>query len=61
MKDRVLKVETLFVSRRWKERDTSQIRLKGLWLAQAGFSPGDKVQVMYQKNGELLIKRIGAG
>ena len=58
MEKRVLKVESLFVNQKnWKEADGSQIRLKGLWLRNCGFKPGDRVQVIPKQNGELLIRR----
>jgi len=59
MKNRELKVEQLYVRYSWKERDVSQIRLKGLWLQKAGFKPGDRVKVIPKTNGELVIKLIG--
>lgn len=34
----------------------SQIRLKGKWLTEMGFIPGEKVNVMIEKN-RLIIER----
>lgn len=58
MKNRELKVEQLYVRYGWKERDISQIRLKGLWLQKVGFKPGDRVKVIPKTRGELVIKLI---
>ncbi|MGB0521424.1 MAG: SymE family type I addiction module toxin [Flammeovirgaceae bacterium] len=33
-----------------------QILLKGKWLAQAGFLPGDQIEVQVQ-HGQMLIKQ----
>lgn len=57
MKNRTIKVEEFFLMRRYRESVASQIRLKGLWLKQAGFQPGDRVEVVSRK-GELVIRRM---
>lgn len=59
MQRRNLKVEEYFVKRRYSEINTSQIRLKGFWLQEAGFKPGDRVEVECNQ-GTLTIKKASA-
>jgi hypothetical protein len=55
VKDRSIKVEEHYAERAYKEIVTSRIRLKGLWLESAGFTPGNRVTVTQIDNGKLLI------
>jgi hypothetical protein len=53
-KTRRLKIEAVgdFAYRRVKPR----IRLSGLWLEQAGFKPGHRVEIVSPKPGELSLQ-----
>jgi Toxin SymE, type I toxin-antitoxin system len=53
-KPRTLKIEAVgdFAYRRIKPR----IRLSGLWLEQAGFKPGHRVEIFTSKPGELSLQ-----
>ena len=42
----------------WLGKVTSKIRLKGRWLEQAGFRPGDQVEVTLGPQGNLNLKVI---
>ena len=37
-----------------------EIRLKGKWLLQAGFTPGDRVEVRLTEQGQVVI-RVATG
>jgi hypothetical protein len=32
------------------------IRLKGRWLRQAGFAPGQRIQVICERPGQLILR-----
>ena len=53
-KTRILKIEAIgdFAYRRVKPR----IRLSGLWLENAGFKPGHRVEISSSKPGELSLQ-----
>jgi len=53
-KSRSLKIEAVgdFACRRVKPR----IRLSGLWLEQAGFKPGHRVEIFTSKPDELSLQ-----
>ena len=53
-KSRILKVGE--VGDFWKERTTPRIRLKGRWLAKAGFLPNNYVQVESPTPGVLILQ-----
>jgi hypothetical protein len=42
----------------WKGQTVPQIRLQGKWLEAAGISPGDRLAVEIQDEGQLLIRRL---
>lgn len=41
----------------YRFKQVPKLRLTGLWLEQAGFKPGEKVQVEV-KSGELVLKPL---
>jgi len=53
-KSRSLKIEAVgdFACHQIKPR----IRLSGLWLEQAGFKPGHRVEVLVSKPGEMSLQ-----
>jgi hypothetical protein len=53
-KTRSLKIEAVgdFAYRRIKPR----IRLSGLWLENAGFKPGHRVEISSSRSGELSLQ-----
>ena len=58
MKKRELTIEKLVNSSFSNKRQTvySKLRLKGKWLTQMGFVPGERVIVLIEKN-RLIIER----
>ena len=54
LKRRILKVEE--VGDFWKKRTTPRIRLRGKWLAKAGFLPNSYVQVESPTPGMLILQ-----
>lgn len=42
----------------WKGRIKPKIRLRGLWLQQAGFQPGNRVSVNCIAHGVLELRSI---
>lgn len=56
---RELKVNDFLKARKHGQPTQSfpKILLQGKWLAEAGFKPGDQVDVIHLEAGELLIKR----
>lgn len=63
MKTRILKIEPIHGLQAEGKTPPSYLRLKGYWLTQLGFEPGDRVEVI--PAGEHLIirraSRHGAG
>ena len=53
---RRLRVEEHCYRRAYSVGRASRIRLKGKWLEQAGFSPGDRVDVRVNQ-GKLVITK----
>jgi len=57
MNDRNLLVEEHYYKTTWKEKKAAKIRLKGKWLEEAGFYPGDRVDVKVDNQRILITKR----
>ena len=55
---RVLKIEA--DGDFWRGRIRSKIRLTGRWLSNAGFSPGNKVEVICLEAGLLQLRATAA-
>lgn len=53
---RLIKISGLFQRRRWAGVFVPQIRLQGIYLRNAGFAPGDAVQVTIE-NGKIIITK----
>jgi hypothetical protein len=45
----------------WKRQVKPKIRLVGRWLEQAGFRPGDRVQVVCLASGVIELRSTVAG
>jgi hypothetical protein len=58
MKTRNLKIET--AGDFWRGKVTPKIRLTGQWLEQAGFKPGNRVEVELMQSGTLTLKFLPA-
>jgi hypothetical protein len=54
MNTRTLKIET--VGDYWRGRVSPKIRLSGRWLDQAGFKPGNRVEVRINQPGILMLR-----
>ena len=61
MKNRKLKIEYKWRTGKWRTLSVvPKIMLTGKWLAEAGFSAGDDVQVVVE-NGCLTLRPLAAG
>lgn len=57
MKTRILKIEPIYNERTERHMaPPSYLRLKGYWLARAGFLPGDRVEITTNA-GRLVIRK----
>lgn len=54
MKTRNLKIEA--AGDYWRGKVTPKIRLTGQWLEQAGFKPGNRVEIQLSGQGTLTLK-----
>lgn len=54
---RKIKVQSRFISSRWKYKEIPQLRLEGDWLQDAGFEPGSKTTIKVEQ-GRLTIINI---
>lgn len=53
---RTIKIQPKHVNRRWnKHKEVPQLRLQGEWFKEAGFEPGQMVDVVV-KSGMLTIR-----
>ena len=41
------------------ENKGSYVMIKGLWLRKCGFNPGDRIEIINNKNGILTITNKG--
>lgn len=58
MSARTLKIEDIGYRYRRTARQASAIRLKGRWLARAGFTPGGRVELVVTEPGVIQLRTV---